>query len=63
MQIFRRAVYNQISQTIQPLTRKKLIIVLMLNRINKLFYVVLLGMMKRLEEYERAQEFLERAVS
>jgi len=35
----------------------------MLNKINKLFYVVLLGMMKRLAEYERAPEFLERVVS
>jgi len=35
----------------------------MLHKINKLFYDVLFGMMKRLAEYERAQEFLERVVS
>jgi hypothetical protein len=56
-------VYDQISQSKRTLTRTKLITVLMLNKINKLFYVVLLGLMRNLAEYEKAQEFTENVES
>ena len=63
MQIIRRAMYNQISQSMRLYNSHKTHNSLMLNKINELCYVVLLGMVKRLEDCEGAHEFLERVVS